>query len=73
MAAFPNGIIYFGSLCRQLVSYFDGETNDTTGCTEGPIGQAIKNLEKRQGPFVQFTPVPNNLPIIDRDILKRTV
>ena len=28
MAAFPNGIIYFGSLCRQLVSYFDGETND---------------------------------------------
>ena len=55
------------------MSYFDGDTNDTTGCTEGPIGQAIKNLEKRQDPFVQFTPVPNNLPIIDRDILKSTV
>ena len=55
------------------MSYFDGETSDTTGCTEGPIGQAILDLGKRQGPFVPFTPVPNNLPIIDRDILKSTV
>lgn len=46
----------------------DGSTKGPR-TTTGPIGKAQIELENFQGPFVRFTPIPHNLPPIDRQML----
>ena len=54
---------------RQFQELLDGATNGPV-TTNGPIGRAQKDLDRFQGPFVRFTRIRNNLPPIDRDLLK---
>ena len=54
----------------HLVRYFDGETTSPIG-TNGEIGQAIKALDRFQGPFVRFTQIRgNDLPALDQNMIK---
>ena len=51
---------------RNLLEKHDGKTVGPMG-TNGPIGKAMRELEKHQGPFVDFERIENNLPA-DLDI-----
>ena len=51
---------------RKLLKIFDGDTVGPLG-TNGPIGKAMQDLNKHQGPFIQFERIPNFMPV-DLDI-----
>lgn len=46
---------------RNFIQYFDGPTVGPKG-TNGPLGKALRALDKYQGPFVNFPRITNNLP-----------
>ena len=46
---------------RNFLELFDGKTVGPIG-TDGPLGRAMRKLDKEQGPFVQFDRIENNLP-----------
>ena len=48
---------------RNLFCFLDGSTDGPLG-PNGPIGRAIKNLNKNLKPFVNFTRIASNLPNI---------
>jgi len=53
---------------RNLFCFLDGSTDGPLG-PNGPIGRAIKNLNKNLRPFVDFVRIQSNLPDI-RELLK---
>ena len=53
------------SMCKGVL----GQSYSPTG-TNGPIGKGQKSLDKRQGTFIRFQRIQNNLPETDHEILK---
>ena len=54
---------------RHLFCLLDGSTDGPTG-PNGPIGRAIKNLNKNLKAFVNFVRIQSNLPDIPREMFK---
>ena len=52
---------------RHLFCLLDGSTDGPLG-PNGPIGRAIKNLNKNLRPFVNFVRIQSNLPDIPREL-----
>ena len=46
---------------RNFIELFDGPTVGPIG-TDGPMGRAMRELDKYQGPFVNFQRIDNDLP-----------
>ena len=53
---------------RRLLIFLDGGTSGPLG-TEGPIGDACRNLPENMGNFVKFTKIPTKLPEFNRQVL----
>ena len=55
---------------RHLLNYLDNGT-DSPSTTNGPIGRAIKHLNKNLNPFVAFEQINSNIPDIPRELFER--